>query len=82
MTARRTGIWYLTDYAMNFNINITTQGAAILSRQIRQAERQMGDPAFRLYPDVGAGGEIRRSTKPNLAFHLYGTWTCRLASWF
>jgi hypothetical protein len=24
-----TGIWYLTDYALNFNINKSTQGAAI-----------------------------------------------------
>jgi SnoaL-like domain len=68
-----TGIWYLTDYAMNFNLNITTQGAAIYrDKYVKQDGKWviLHSGYTRMWERVEKFDE---STKPNLAFHLYAT---------
>jgi hypothetical protein len=66
------GIWYLSDYAMNFNIRKTTQGAAIYrDRYEKHAGRWVirHSGYTRLWERVEDFGEHA----PNLAAHLFAT---------
>jgi len=65
------GIWYLTDYAMNFTLNITTQGAAIYRDKYVKHEgvwviRHSG------YTRLWERYE-KMEVKPNLTAHLFAT---------
>jgi hypothetical protein len=66
------GIWYLTDIAMNFNIAMTTQGAAIYrDRYVKQ------DGAWLIrhsgYTRLWERFEPFGDSKPNLTAHLFAT---------
>jgi hypothetical protein len=65
--------WYLTDYAMNFNINIVTQGAAIYRDKYVKLNGKwviLHSGYSRLWERVETFDE---STRPNLPAHLYAT---------
>ena len=65
------GIWYLTDYAINFNINKWTQGAAIYNDRYEKLDgkwviRHSGyKRLWERYEDF--------DKKPNLTSHLFAT---------